>query len=198
MILFGRYPLNRSSSLPEFVMQEDLRAFLSELRVPEGADRTFYVTPDVMTEVRIGFSDGLRIPDIVLHFSKRKIACVECKMEDLDDVVRQAEYHLSWADYSYVCVPMSVVGKGVVSECLRNRLGLIAWDAGVDTLDIGGDPHKPRDQRILEAEDRTPTLLEILDPPHNRYEPKGKKRKPYRNVAMEAIGKRLSQAGSSS
>lgn len=170
-------------------MQEDLYTFLSKHRFIQPVDGHFEsVDADVFKEVRMDFVSGMKIPDIVIRFTRQKIVAIECKMLDTKTVIEQADFHRKWADYSYIAIPSSQTDKNLLNDCLRRNLGLIIWDPGLDQTKTGPSVDE---NRLFHLEGRTPSFVEIIDPAHNPYAPKGQKERKYRKKANEAIEDRL-------
>lgn len=79
-----------------------------------------------------------RRSDIVVAFSKRKIINIECKLKDFAGVIKQATDHLTWCDYSYICVPMenSFIRKHEFKICLDLGIGVLFYMESVGFVEV--------------------------------------------------------------
>ena len=49
--------------------------------------------------------DVSRISDHVMLINNRTTINIECKLDDIGGVIKQAKSHLKWCDYSIICMP---------------------------------------------------------------------------------------------
>lgn len=69
-----------------------------------------------------------RRSDIVVMQTKRKIFNIECKLYNPHSVWKQAQDHLLWADYSYICISAQVpLPQWFIGRCHSEGVGLIFW-----------------------------------------------------------------------
>lgn len=125
---------NISDGASEALMQEQVDKFLQ--------DQNYYVWNSlggsgfgehkklpkiVLREVRIPVVG--RISDHVLLINKRKAVNIECKLGDYNGVIRQAEDHLRWCDYSIICVPADhqYMANHYKTELMNKGIGLWFW-----------------------------------------------------------------------
>ena len=68
-----------------------------------------------------------RRSDIVVALGN-KLINVECKLSNYASVLAQAKDHLSWADYSYVCLHYKAfVPNYIMHDFIKNGIGVIYW-----------------------------------------------------------------------
>lgn len=69
-----------------------------------------------------------RFSDLILKAGNRLIN-IEFKLDDLDCVIKQAKDHTKWADYSYICLPITTLQRLTdyhMREIIINKIGIIA------------------------------------------------------------------------
>lgn len=133
--------LNITQGVAEFVMQEQVDKFLQSHDFkkwnptggPYGLGEYEKVHTICLREVRI--PEVGRISDNVLLINKRRVVNIECKLSDYGGVIRQAEDHLRWCDYSVICLPADGVymANYYKTELITKGIGLWYWfrDIGI-------------------------------------------------------------------
>lgn len=122
--------LNPDGYFSEYQMQEDVEKWIKEKRFFRTSSSYPY-----RSEVEIKVFREFRIPEIgrisdhIVYFSNRKIINIECKLVDMDGVIKQAVDHLRWADYSIICFPLDnlYVPQKYIKTILDKGLGLIYY-----------------------------------------------------------------------
>lgn len=141
----------RSPLFSEDEMQEKVALYFTNRRFkssdPYKYDR---ITPKIYREVRIPQIG--RISDVIVYITDRKIINIECKLSDYNSVLKQAKDHLSWADYSYVCIPAETyLPAFILDDMITHGIGLLFWcpDYFVEVLQSGYN--KKKDKSIRET-----------------------------------------------
>lgn len=105
-------------------MQKDLPELLFTNRLYDGAKNI-----NIYREVpcpQVG-----RISDIVLSIRHKMFYNIECKIVDIQSVLKQAKDHLRWADYSYVCLKHDTyIATYQIKEMIEFGIGLLLWKPG--------------------------------------------------------------------
>ncbi len=157
MPLFNRFP---AADYHEDYMQAQVVEFIQNsdrVRTYHGA---FSDKPTLLREFRV--PECHRISDIVVHFSKRKMMNVECKIQDIKGVINQAMDHLLWADYSIICMPHDTyIANSYRIKLINEGIGLLIW---------------VKDQCLIEA----------IYPAHNKSVNKHMRSKIYQRFESEA------------
>lgn len=67
-----------------------------------------------------------RRSDLIIKIPKR-VVNIEFKLHDVDTVIRQAKDHCKWADYSYICMPISSIlhRRDLFTRLIKTNIGLI-------------------------------------------------------------------------
>lgn len=132
-------------------MQEDMAEVLAQKKWrQEAADswdvRVFKGT--VIREFRI--PEINRISDLVLFVTPRKIFNIECKLTNYTEVLKQAEDHLKWCDYSYICLHADCyIPSYIVQEMINQGIGLLFWRAGERPVEaIQAHHNSPSDKEL--------------------------------------------------
>lgn len=85
-----------------------------------------YIKAKVYSEIFIPRIN--RRSDVIVKLSDRKIFNIECKINDVGGVISQAEDHLYWANYSYVCLhAMTYIPSYQIKEMVEKGIGLMLW-----------------------------------------------------------------------
>ncbi len=120
----------------ECEMQEQIDTFLREQsfkKMDQITGRFFEVPKITIREFRV--PEVGRISDHVLLIDGKRAVNIECKLDDVEKVIQQAEDHLLWCDYSIICMPPD--GKYIptkyIAEIIQKGIGLWYWfrDIGV-------------------------------------------------------------------
>ena len=91
-----------SGVMSEFEMQEQVDLFLKEQIFLNKTGPIWTEMPKiVLREFRV--PEVGRISDHVLLINNKRAINIECKLEDIEGVIRQAKDHLGWCDYSVIC-----------------------------------------------------------------------------------------------
>lgn len=111
----------------EYDMQIEVAEFLKNKKfIDTNYDPVF---PNVLREFRI--PEIGRISDIIVYMSKRKIFNIECKLDDVSGVLKQAKDHLIWANYSIICLPFNTyVPPHYQKVMIEHGIGLILYIPG--------------------------------------------------------------------
>ncbi len=97
-----------------------------EFRHQQGRWVVDYIKAKVYTEIHIPKIN--RRSDVVVKLSDRKIFNIECKINNVDGVISQAEDHLYWANYSYVCLhAMTYIPSYQIKTMVEKGIGLMLW-----------------------------------------------------------------------
>ncbi|MFT7282978.1 MAG: hypothetical protein ACI9DM_002716 [Cyclobacteriaceae bacterium] len=112
----------QSASYHEDTMQEALANHL-ELQMQGYWP---YVGSKVMREVSIPVIR--RRSDVVFKVTNRKVFNIECKTNQIGNVLHQAKDHKKWANYSYICLAHDIyVPMAMFKHLYDEGIGLIYW-----------------------------------------------------------------------
>lgn len=115
----------------------DMQKAVSDLMADVEIDR---IPPRIYREVSI--PEIGRISDIIVMVTDNKIINIECKLVNYTEVIRQAEDHLRWADYSYVCLhTVALLPPYVVRNLIDKGIGLMLWSEVNGLVDVVGAGH---------------------------------------------------------
>lgn len=124
----------------ELIMQEEVDAVLKKQKYYK-IDKYY---PYTRTEIPFQTLREFQVPEIgrisdhVIYFNKKKIVNIECKLIDVTAVIRQAEDHLRWADYSIICLPADqmMYGPEYITKCIRLGIGIFFWFRGIGLFEF--------------------------------------------------------------
>jgi|GEM_PF-6326744 hypothetical protein len=129
MPLLNDFRGNYSLGYCEDTMQANVEKWLLDYtfwRSTEGGYSREKVNPKTYREVHI--PEIGRRSDLIVYFSSRKVFNIECKLFNVEEVVKQAKDHLYWADYSYICFPHNVYMPNYQKkQILEHGIGLLYW-----------------------------------------------------------------------
>jgi len=141
---------NRDPKFSENEMQEKVALYFTDrkFRSSDAHDWNF-MTPKVYREVRI--APIKRIADVVIYLTERKIINIECKLSDYGIVLNQAKDHLSWADYSYICLfSETYLPAYILNEMISMGIGLLFWHPNYFVEVLQSGYNKKKDKSIRE------------------------------------------------
>ena len=116
----------------EWEMQEYVIKFLNKYQfegehLDEPRQKVIF---DEITIPNIG-----RRSDIIIWITKRILVNIECKLSDYAGVLNQAQDHLRWADYSYICMPAETyIPPYRIGEMIKHGIGLLRYDNKTKTV----------------------------------------------------------------
>jgi len=106
----------------EKFMQESVADLLTKSQLFHTSNKS----PKIYREVRI--KQIHRISDVIVYFSDYRIFNVECKLNNIQECIKQAVDHAKWADYSYVCMPANAyLANEHRGTLIRKKIGLLLW-----------------------------------------------------------------------
>lgn len=77
-----------------------------------------------------------RRSDVIVEVTPRKVFNIECKVNDVTGVLKQAKDHLKWADYSYICLhSRTYIPIYQIKDMIDSGIGLLLWEEGA-LLDV--------------------------------------------------------------
>ena len=122
-------PISGAGICTEAQMQAELALFLS-MRPHYQNKWPYEFKVNIYTEV--GIPEIGRISDIIVRVSEKKIINIECKLENYTIVIQQAQDHLKWADYSYICFFADAYFPARdIAKLVKLGIGLIFWRPGI-------------------------------------------------------------------
>jgi len=70
-----------------------------------------------------------RRSDHILVINNKRIVNIECKLKNINKVIKQAKDHLEWCDYSVIIMPpdLGYLANHHITECIKNKIGLWYW-----------------------------------------------------------------------
>jgi hypothetical protein len=166
MALFNHYNV---SSIHEFDMETEIIEFLEnqEYLHTNGKPINIKVYRQIH-DLRIS-----RISDIVM-IKGAQLINIECKLNDVGGVIKQAKDHLAYANYSYIAMPTkSYIAPYHQAEMIKLGIGLLLWDlknkilveviyAKYNRLDKFGKMHKKEKLKTLKKVDLKIKEIETL------------------------------------
>lgn len=128
-----------SSGASEETMQEQVDKFLQGYKFVKITDQFPFkkeLPKIVLREFRV--PEVGRISDHVVLLNKRRVVNLECKLDDIGGVIRQAEDHLAWCDYSIVIMPPDgrYLANSYKTELIRKGIGLWYWFKGIGIFEF--------------------------------------------------------------
>lgn len=150
MPLFNRYLSCKHS---EDYMQAEVCDMIKDSELISDLSQEFYTKPDIQVVREFRVPECGRISDIVLHFSKRKIFNIECKLDAIELLIQQARDHRRWVNYSYVCIPYtSYIPKHFHKSLVDYGLGLLIWVPGKIVIEARHAEKTNAEERIHRAQ----------------------------------------------
>ena len=121
---------DKSAPCSELEMQDQVAEYLSQRKFESSDPKDRYygnrISPKIYREIAI--PNVGRISDIIVFISDRRIVNIECKMINYSEVIKQAQDHLIWADYSYVCFyAETYLPTYELKKLIENGIGLLLW-----------------------------------------------------------------------
>ena len=120
-------PFSRINDACELDMQNEVESILRDREFRKDWDTYKH---SIYREFHV--SEIGRISDIVVYLYEKKIINIECKLENYTEVLKQANDHLLWADYSCICLHASAyLPNYIIQEMINNGIGLLLWKPGI-------------------------------------------------------------------
>lgn len=116
----------------EYEMQEQIDLFLKQQTFRKWNGWQYEELPKiVLREFRI--PEVGRISDHTLLINDRRVVNLECKLNDIGCVIRQAKDHLQWCDYSIIIIPpdSTYIANEYKYDCMKHGIGLWYWFNGI-------------------------------------------------------------------
>jgi hypothetical protein len=146
----------------------DMQKAVSEyFRINKYTQQSGYFVEEINPLIyrEVGIPTLGRISDIIVKVTDRKVFNIECKINDTVGVIEQAIDHLSWANYSYICIhSMTYIPTRDIQRMIDNGIGLLMYQNAHQHWDdktrnrpealmdvIGASPSKQIDKTIREA-----------------------------------------------
>lgn len=142
---------DRSAPCHEDIMQREVAEYMANRRFAVGSSwNQTWVNPKVYREVSVRQIG--RISDVVVVITDRKVVNIECKMSSYEEVYKQALDHLSWADYSYICLfADTYLPAYMLDKMINNGIGLLLWRKGIIVEALQSGYNKRKDKQIRQV-----------------------------------------------
>jgi hypothetical protein len=140
---------NHNCHFSEDEMQQKVAEYFAARKFLSNDPFTKYIIPKVYREVHI--SGVSRISDVIIYLTDRRIINIECKLVDYNFVFNQAKDHLSWADYSYICLPADTyLPAYIIDKMINLGIGLLFWSPDYFVEVIQSGYNKSKDKQLRE------------------------------------------------
>lgn len=145
-------------------MQESIDGFLKSCKFYNYVDVYKVEVPTIVLR-EFSVPEVNRRSDHILLINRRRVVNIECKLDDITTVIKQAKDHLRWCDYSIICLPPDglYVSNSYKKQILDEGIGLWYWFKNIGVFEF----ILPAYNRKKDLELRKKIINRVLE-----YEPK--------------------------
>ncbi len=128
MNLLNNYHKVTPRNVSEYDMQKQVDSFLKEYEFRKWDGWNYQNLPKIVLR-EFSVPEVCRISDHVLLIAGKRVINLECKLQDIGCVIKQAKDHLNWCDYSIIIIPpdYNYVANSYKLECIQHGIGLWYW-----------------------------------------------------------------------